>query len=117
MRNQALALTLCAGTLAACDVSYPVAVVGPSDTIYRGTATSTVLEGGWFIVSNGPNSCRGQYAPASTGEQISFPVNCSNGLSGIGVALFEDARSGGGEITMQDGTRWRFIFGSGALRL
>ncbi|MGB3243623.1 MAG: hypothetical protein WBB25_03765 [Sulfitobacter sp.] len=101
--------------LAACDVSHPVAVVGPANTVYRGTATATFLEGGWFQVTNGRNSCRGRYAPASENRTVTFPVTCTNGLTGVGKATYETPRAGGGEITMQDGTRWQFIFGRGAL--
>ncbi len=104
-----------AGALTACDVSYPVAVVGPANTVYRGTATASFLEGGWFQVTNGSNSCTGRYTPASEARMVSFPVQCSNGLTGIGKATYETPYSGGGEIVMQDGTRWRFIFGRGAL--
>ncbi|WP_375280185.1 hypothetical protein [Pseudooctadecabacter sp.] len=103
--------------LSACDVSYPVAVVGPSNTIYRGHATAAFLQGGFFQASNGNNFCQGRYSPQSTGETSTFPVTCSNGLSGIGTATFEDGTSGGGIITMEDGSRWQFIFGRGALRL
>lgn len=106
---------VCVTGIAACDVSHPVAVVGPQDTVYRGTATASFLEGGWFQVNNGANACSGRYAPASETRQITFPVTCSNGLKGIGTALYETPRAGGGEIIMQDGTRWRFIFGRGAL--
>lgn len=112
-----VALTLSLAGLSACDVTYPVAVVGPSDTVFRGTATSAFLEGGWFQVSNGTTTCRGRYLPSSAGETTTFPVNCSNGLNGIGTAIFEDGRAGGGFITMQDNSRWQFIFGPGALRV
>lgn len=112
-----LALPIFALTLAACDVTYPVAVVGPGENVYRGTATAQFLEGGWFQVVGGNNVCRGQYLPSSAGETVTFPVTCSNGLSGIGTAAFQDGRSGGGTITMQDGTVWQFIFGPGALRV
>ena len=101
--------------LSACDVTHPVAVVGPSDTVYRGTATATFLEGGWFQVGNGPNTCTGRYAPSPDSTQVTFPVQCRNGLTGVGTATYENPRSGGGEIVMRDGTRWRFIFGPGAL--
>lgn len=113
-------LTLCASlvALAACDVAtHPVAVVGPSATVYRGTATATLFEGGWFQASNGGNSCRGQYQPGTAGDTVTFPVTCTNGLSGIGTATYQSALQGGGEIVMQDGTRWQFIFGRGALRI
>lgn len=103
--------------LGACDISHPVAVVGPSDTIYRGSATATFLEGGWFQASNGKNNCQGRDSPAGESRMVSFPVTCSNGLRGIGTATYENARAGSGEIVMQDGTRWRFIFGPGALAL
>ncbi len=103
---------------AACDVAtHPVAVVGPSDTIYRGTATATLFEGGWFQVSNGGNSCRGRFSPGTTGSTVTFPVMCTNGLSGIGTATYQSALQGGGQIIMQDGTEWQFIFGRGALAL
>lgn len=113
-------ITLCAIVLStigltACDVSHPVAVVGPSNTVYRGTATATFLEGGWFQVNNGGNTCSGRYTPASETRKVTFPVTCSNGLTGIGTAQYETPRAGGGEIIMQDGSRWRFIFGRGAL--
>lgn len=106
------------GGLAACDVAtHPVAVVGPSNIIYRGTATATLLEGGWFQVSGGSNTCRGQYQPGAAGATVTFPVSCTNGLTGIGTATYQDALQGGGEIVMQDGTRWQFIFGRNALRI
>ena len=103
--------------LSACDVSHPVAVVGPAKTIYRGTANANFLEGGWFQVSNGGNSCSGRYTPASESGMVTFPVSCSNGLKGVGTAQYQTPRAGGGEIVMQDGTRWKFIFGRGALAI
>jgi hypothetical protein len=103
-----------AGLLAACDTTYPVAVVGPGNTVFRGQATALFLDGGVFQATNGNTICSGQYLPASPGETSTFPVNCSNGLSGVGTAKFDDGRSGGGLITMQDGSQWQFIFGRGA---
>ena len=106
---------LCALVLTACDVTHPVAVVGPAKTVYRGTASATFLEGGWFQVTNGANTCTGRFTPASEAKTVTFPVRCSNGLTGVGQATYETPRAGGGEITMQDGSRWQFIFGPGAL--
>lgn len=117
MYHKFLCGLLGAAMLAGCDVAYPVAVVGPGATVYRGTAAAEFLEGGWFQVTNGSNNCRGTYRPSSAGETVTFPVSCSNGLTGIGTARFEDGTSGGGEIVMQDGSRWTFIFGNGALRV
>jgi len=42
-------------------------------------------------------------------------VTCSNGKSGVGTAIYETPRAGTGEIVMNDGTRWKFIFGRAAL--
>ena len=115
MKRLITLISLSVFALAACDVTHPVAVVGPAQTVYRGSATATFLEGGWFQVSNGNNSCSGRYRPASETRVVTFPVTCSNGLRGVGKAIYETPRAGGGEIVMQDGTRWQFIFGQRAL--
>lgn len=118
MLNKSIGILALCGGLAACDVAtHPVAVVGPSSTVYRGTATATLFDGGWFQVTNGGNACRGQYIPGVAGSTVRFPVQCTNGLTGIGTATYENALQGGGMITMQDGTQWQFIFGRGALRV
>lgn len=115
LKRLCTALALCA--VAACVVTYPVAVVGPGNAVFRGQATDAFLNGGTFVASNGSITCRGTYLPVSAGETSTFPVNCSNGLSGVGTAAFQDGVSGGGFITMQDGSQWQFIFGRGALQL
>ncbi len=115
MKRSLILMTLAALGLSACDVTYPVAVVGPANTVYRGNATATFIDGGWFQVTNGANSCTGRYAPASETRTVTFSVRCTNGLTGVGTATYEAQHSGGGEIVMQDGTRWKFIFGRGAL--
>lgn len=119
MIYKSLCAVLLAGGLAACDVAtHPVAVVGPSNTLYRGTATATLFEGGWFQVQGaGGNTCRGRYSPGVAGDTVTFPVTCTNGLTGIGTARYQSAVEGGGEIVMQDGTQWQFIFGRRALGL
>jgi len=118
MLNKFIGIFALCGGLAACDVvTHPVAVVGPSNTIYRGTATVTLFEGGWFQVSNGPNTCQGRYSPGKVGLTVTFPVRCSNGLSGIGTATYQSGLQGGVQIVMMDGTQWQFIFGRGALNL
>ncbi|MBT8410686.1 MAG: hypothetical protein KJP02_02670 [Octadecabacter sp.] len=119
MTYKSAILTIVLGGLAACDVAtHPVAVVGPSETVYRGTATATLLEGGWFQVSGaGGNTCQGRYSPGTAGATVTFPVTCTNGLTGIGTATYQSALEGGGQITMQDGTQWQFIFGRRALGL
>ena len=89
--------------LAACDVSHPVAVVGPANTVFRGTANATFLEGGWFQATNGTTSCQGRYRPASVNKTVTFPVSCSNGLNGVGTATYETPRAvGRGRILQRD---------------
>ncbi len=113
MFKKFVALGALAALVTACE-AYPVAVVGDGGTVYRGVATASLTQGGWFQVTNGGNTCSGQYPLASVGQSVSFPVNCSNGLTGIGTATYQSAQAGGGNITMQDGSRWQFIFGRGA---
>ncbi len=115
MRLLSLTAAACLGLFAACDVSHPVAVVGLGNIVYKGSATATFLEGGCFQVSNGRTNCQGGFRPASQTATVTSPVSCSNGLSGVGMVTSETPRAGGGEIVMQDGTRWRFIFGREAL--
>lgn len=100
--------------LAACDVTHPVAVVGEG-TVFRGTATTSVLEGGWFQATNGNVTCRGRYTPTPERRALSFPVSCTNGLTGIGRATYTTPSEGGGEVVMSDGSKWQFLFGRRAL--
>jgi len=110
MLNKFIGIFALCGGLAACDVViHPVAVVGPSNTIYRGTAKATLFEGGRFQVSNGPNTCQGRYSSSTAGSKVTFPVRCSNGLSGIGTATYLSGPQGGGQIVMMDGTQWQFV--------
>ena len=106
--------TLC---VAACDVAYPVAVIGDNGMTFRGAATDTFLEGGRFQATNGTTVCTGTYDKYQDISTVSFPVACSNGLRGIGTAFFERYDSGSGFVTMQDGSRWQFLFGEGAARI
>lgn len=100
--------------LAACDVTHPVAVVG-NGMVFRGTATTSVLEGGWFQATNGSITCQGRYTPTPERREISFPVKCTNGMTGIGKATYTTPSQGGGEVVMADGSRWQFLFGRRAL--
>lgn len=103
--------------LAACDVAYPVAVIGENGAVFRGTASDTFLEGGSFQVTNGASFCTGTYRKYEDISTVSFPVTCSNGLRGIGTAYFDSFTQGSGFVTMSDGSRWQFLFGSGATRI
>ena len=108
----ALGLT---AAVTACDVAYPVTVVGGDGTTFRGSATNTFLEGGSFQATNGAIVCTGTYTQHSDIKVVSFPVRCSNGLTGIGTAAFDSTTRGSGFVTMADGSRWQFLFGRQAL--
>lgn len=112
-------LALCAGalTLSACDTAYPVTVIGDGGMTFRGSATDTFLYGGSFQATNGKAVCVGTYDKHTDISTVSFPVTCNNGLRGIGTAHFDSATAGSGFVTMNDGSRWQFIFGRGALTL
>lgn len=107
---------LSALALTACDITHPVAVVGPGTTL-RGTATASFVEGGWFQVTNGAVTCRGQYTLSPDPQTVSFPVSCTNGLKGIGTATYSSPTEGAGTVLMQNGEEWRFIFGRRALQV
>lgn len=110
---------LAAGILAlsACDLAYPVTVIGEDGTTFRGSATNTFLEGGSFQTTNGTAVCVGTYTQNADIKQVSFPVRCNNGLTGIGTAFFQSPTQGSGFVTMRDGSRWQFLFGKGALQI
>lgn len=102
--------------LAACsDITLPVAVIGPTGHILRGTATARLSGDGSFEASDGKLRCAGTYDALSTSPTISFPVQCSNGLKGLGTAIRESSGlAGSGSIRMSNGTDWRFVFGKAA---
>lgn len=108
-----------AGLLAvsACDTAYPVTVIGEDGMTFRGSATDTFLHGGSFHATNGNAVCTGTYDKNQDISTVSFPVQCNNGLRGIGTAYFQSAAAGSGFVTMNDGSRWQFIFGRAALSL
>ena len=114
-----LLAAICAATLslAACDVAYPVAVIGENGMIFRGTASNTFLEGGSFHATNGKSFCSGRFQQYRDITTVSFPVHCNNGLTGVGTAFFESATRGSGFVTMSDGSKWQFLFGQGANRI
>lgn len=104
-------------TLTACDVAYPVTVIGDQGMTFRGSATDTFLHGGSFHATNGNAVCSGTYDKFADIGTVSFPVVCNNGLRGIGTAYFQSPTNGSGFVTMTDGSQWQFIFGQGALAI
>ena len=103
--------------MAACDTAYPVTVIGENGMTFRGSATNTFLYGGSFQATNGQAVCVGTYDKFADISTVSFPIQCNNGLSGIGTAFFQSETAGSGFVTMSDGSRWQFLFGRGALAL
>jgi len=100
---------------AACDITQPVAVIGESGEVFRGTATASMTTGGSFKVTNGRINCGGTYDASSVSRTVSFPVVCSDGRKGLGTAT-RDANgiTGSGTIRMNDGSDWTFVFGPAA---
>ncbi|WP_299552440.1 hypothetical protein [uncultured Tateyamaria sp.] len=115
MRAAACGLVL--AFLSACDVAYPVTVIGDNGMTFRGSATDTFLHGGSFQATNGTAVCTGTYDKFADISTVSFPVVCNNGLRGVGTAYFQSPTAGSGFVTMTDGSQWQFIFGRGALAL
>jgi hypothetical protein len=101
-------------TLAGCDITQPVAVIGDNGEIFKGTATAS-MSGSSFQASNGRVSCAGTYDGVSPSLTVSFPVICSDGRKGLGTATRDASGiTGSGTIRMNDGSDWTFVFGPAA---
>lgn len=100
---------------AACDITQPVAVIGESGEIFRGSFTASMATGGSFTATDGRITCGGTYDATSVSTTVSFPVLCSDGRKGLGTAT-RDANgiTGSGTIRMNDGSDWTFVFGPAA---
>lgn len=102
-------------SVAGCDISEPVAAIGPKGQVFKGSATASVANGGYFSVTNGQITCAGTYDDMSPSLTVSFPVTCSNGQKGLGTSVRDaNGLTGSGTIRMDDGTDWRFVFGPAA---
>jgi hypothetical protein len=100
---------------AACDITQPVAVIGPKGEIYKGSVTASMSNGGSFVASNGKVSCSGTYDAMTVSPTVSFPVVCSDGRKGLGTATRDSGgTTGSGTIKMNDGSDWTFVFGPAA---
>ena len=100
--------------LAACTVTYPVAVIGENGEVMRGTTTAS-LGSGSFSVSDGKITCAGSYDSSDRSITISMPVLCSDGRKGIIIVTRNrNLQSGSGRVRMDDGTEADFIFGEAA---
>ncbi len=98
--------------LSACEITQPVAVIGPNGEIFKGSATASLAEGGKFSATNGKITCAGTYDALSSSTTVSFPVICTDGRKGLGTATRDASGvTGSGTIKMNDGSDWTFVFG------
>jgi hypothetical protein len=99
-----------------CSTTIPVAVIGQHGEIMRGTNTFN-LASATFTVTDGKITCSGSYNPLNQSRTITTTVTCTDGRTGILTATRDSATSGGGTVTLSDGTSGRFIFGDAASRI
>ena len=99
-----------------CAITVPVAVIGQHGEIMRGTNTAS-LASATFTVTDGKVTCSGSYNPLNESQTITTTVTCTDGRTGIVTAVRDSATSGGGTVTLSDGTNARFIFGEAAKRI
>jgi hypothetical protein len=99
-----------------CSITVPVAVIGQHGEIMRGTNTASVFSA-TFTVTDGKITCSGSYNPLNESRTITTTVTCTDGRTGIVTAVRDSATSGGGTVTLSDGTSGRFIFGEAANRI
>jgi hypothetical protein len=99
-----------------CAITVPVAVIGQHGEIMRGTNTASVFSA-TFTVTDGKITCSGSYNPLNESQTITTTVTCTDGRTGIVTAVRDSATSGGGTVTLSDGTSGRFIFGEAASRI
>lgn len=102
------------------DVTPDEAVNGPfvvllQDDLYRGRYVSQPFAAA-FTVSNGINVCRGRYNAFAGDTRAVFKVICDDGSRGsANIMLDTGGRNGVGEVTMDDGTRGKIVFGHAAV--
>jgi hypothetical protein len=99
-----------------CANTIPVAVIGQHGEIMRGTNTFS-LTSATFSVTDGKVTCSGSYNPLNESRTITTTVNCTDARTGIVTATRDSPTSGGGVVTLSDGTSRRFIFGDAASRI
>jgi len=104
-----------AAILAACAVTEPVVVIGQDGQTLKGTSTARMSGHGSVTVTDGKLTCGGNYNSLSGEITINIPVLCSDGRKGFAVVTHESSGlAGHGTLKMNDGSEWRFIFGSAA---
>lgn len=103
----------CVIMLSACSTTIPVAVIGEDGRILTGTNNVSMTEGS-FSVTDGLLTCSGSYNPMQQSKTISMPVICSDGRKGIIRAVRDTTTSGSGTVTLNDGYKGDFLFGTAA---
>jgi hypothetical protein len=102
--------------LASCAMTVPVAVITHDGHILRGENEAS-LAAGTFTVTDGKLTCTGSYNPLNESRTITVTVSCSDGRTGIAIATRDSAISGGGKVTLSDGSEATFIFGPAANKI
>ena len=101
--------------LSACAVTEPVVIIGKDGHTLRGTVTASLTGGGNFRATDGRVTCTGSYNSLSMSVTITMQVLCSDGRKGFVIATREaNGRDGHGTVTMNDGSKWTFVFGAAA---
>lgn len=103
-------------SLIGCATTIPVAVITRDGHILRGENTVSMASG-TFSVTDGKLSCSGSYNPLNESRTITVTVICNDGRTGIAIATRDSALSGGGKVTLSDGSEGTFIFGDAARKI
>ena len=101
---------------ASCSMTVPVAVISSKGQILRGENTVS-LAGGSFSVTDGKLTCAGSYDAFNHSQTIIVTLVCNDGRTGIAIATRDGPTSGGGKVTLSDGTDGTFIYGEAARRI
>ena len=101
--------------LTACAITEPVVIIGKEGHMLRGTATASLSGRGSFSATDGHITCTGNYNSLNMSVTITMQVLCSDGRKGFVIATREaNGRDGHGTVTLNDGSKWTFVFGAAA---
>jgi hypothetical protein len=95
-------------------VTVPVAVRAANGAVLTGTATTSLISGGFFTAANARLRCDGQFGPSWGSPTVTITARCSDGRSGVAQAIREAGTAGHGTLRMSDGSEANFIFGMAA---
>lgn len=114
-----LAITLSTISLVACsDITVPVAAIGQTGAIMKGTATARLDGDGEIIVSGPYGKCTGNYNSLDYSLTIPISLLCEDGTTALGSATrTANGLSGAGTMRDSKGREWQFVFGQNAAAL